>query len=186
MEEPHRYTREEYLALEEQAGEKHEYWSGGQIVAMAGASYAHNVIKDNLAQALRQRLRTRGCTVVTSDQRVAVQDESGIHRYYYPDVVMVCGEPRFDDRRPESLLNPDLLVEVASPSSVGVDRTEKLDAYTQHLESLREYWVVMVEERHVVRHLRQENGWVVVHVMGPGSSIPFRDTDVPLDEVYAG
>ena len=64
-----RVTREEYLALEREAEEKHEYWDG-EVVAMAGASPEHNSICFNLATVLGPQLRGTSCRGYTSDQRV--------------------------------------------------------------------------------------------------------------------
>lgn len=45
---------------------------------MGGGSYWHNLVKDNLARGLGNRLASRGCTVLTSDQRVKV-DATGLY-----------------------------------------------------------------------------------------------------------
>ena len=44
--------------------------------------------------------------------------------YFYPDVVVVCEEPGFEDDVFDTLLNPILLVEVLSPSTEAFDRGE--------------------------------------------------------------
>jgi Uma2 family endonuclease len=41
------YTIQEYLEMEKQALEKHEYYNG-EIFAMSGASARHNVISTNI------------------------------------------------------------------------------------------------------------------------------------------
>jgi len=48
-------TPEEYLAFERKATTKHEYFNG-QIVAMSGASFAHNFITMNIATHLNVQL----------------------------------------------------------------------------------------------------------------------------------
>ena len=78
-------TPKEYLASERKATTKHEYLNG-QIVAMSGASFAHNFITVNIATSLNVQLMAGECRVATSDMRVKVtQTES----YFYPDVVIV-------------------------------------------------------------------------------------------------
>ena len=47
------------------------------------------------------------CTVHPNDLRVKVTP-SGL--YTYPDVVVVCGTPRYEDRQKDTLLNPYILV----------------------------------------------------------------------------
>ena len=51
-------TPEEYLAFERKATTKHEYLAG-EIVAMSGASFAHNFITGALFGELRSQLFKR-------------------------------------------------------------------------------------------------------------------------------
>lgn len=149
------YTAEEYLVLDAEAEEglRYEYWDG-HIVAMAGAEPEHNVLKDNIARELGNRLLKRGCRVMTSDQRVQVGS-----RYVYPDVVVTCN-PTYAATRPRTLLNPELLVEVTSPSTAGTDWSSKLAAYTE-LESLHEYWVAESSRVLLTQYVRHEAGWLL-------------------------
>ena len=103
--EKRRLTPAEYLAIEVASEGRHEFYDG-EMVAMSGGSYWHNLVKDNLAHAIRNRLAGRGCTVLTSDQRVKV-DATGL--YTYPDVVVFCGKPVFEDGVHYSAINPLVL-----------------------------------------------------------------------------
>lgn len=127
-------TLTDYLQMEEHAETKHEYWDG-HVVDMAGATWAHNVVASNFERHLSRQLPAR-CRTVHSVQRVRIGT-----RYAYPDVVVVCGEPRLTNERPESLLNPTLLVEVLSESTSRIDTGDKLDAY-RHIDTLQEYRIV--------------------------------------------
>ena len=61
---------------------------------MSGASFAHNFITMNTANQLYNQLIGGECQVAASDMRVKVaQAES----YFYPDIVVVCGEPLAED-----------------------------------------------------------------------------------------
>ncbi|MGI9174627.1 MAG: Uma2 family endonuclease [Rhodothermales bacterium] len=181
-------TRAEYLAFEEEAKAKHEFYafpdSGddlGLVVAMAGASLAHNQIVSNLAFGLRRHLHDRDCRVLTSDLRV----QAG-NRYYYPDVVALCDEPAIEpDVRPDTLVNPLVLVEVASSSTSEVDRGKKLRAYAQ-LESLREYWMVEQDEPVITHATRSGDGWEVRFVRGLEGTLesPALDVVLPMADVY--
>ena len=66
-----RYTPKEYLALERKAAYKSEYVNG-YIVAMAGASRAHNLVAGNIYREVNQQLRGRPCEAYVSDMRVRV------------------------------------------------------------------------------------------------------------------
>ena len=147
-------TPEEYLVRERKALTKSEY-RNGQIYAMPGASHEHNVIMGNTFAALHIQLRARTCIVYPSDMRVKIGLAG---QYTYPDVVVVCDEPRFDDTHFDTLLNPTVLIEVLSPSTAAYDRGEKFAAY-QKLDSLCEYILIAQDEVCVDHYLRQEQDW---------------------------
>ena len=147
-------TPEEYLAKERKALTKSEY-RNGQIYAMPGASHEHNVIMGNTFAELHIQLRDRTCIVYPSDMRVKV---SSTGRYTYPDVVVVCEAPRFEDSHFDTLLNPTVLIEVLSPSTAAYDRGEKFASY-QKLDSLCEYVFISQDSVRVEHYLRQGQTW---------------------------
>ena len=148
------FTSEEYLARERKALNKSEY-RDGRIYAMPGASRAHNLITVHVTGELYMQLRTRSCEVYPSDMRVKVS-AGGL--YTYPDVIVVCDEPRFEDGHFDTLLNPTVLIEVLSPSTAAYDRGEKFRRY-QFLDSLCEYILISQDRVQVEHYLRQEDGW---------------------------
>lgn len=156
--EPHRrVSLEDYLAAERQAATKSEYLNG-EVFAMSGASREHNLIVWNLAGALHPQLRGRSCEAYVGDMRVHIP-ATGL--YTYPDLAVVCGEPRFEDGELDTLLNPTLLAEVLSLTSEGYDRGRKA-AHYRTLDSLREYLLVSQEEIRVELFTRQEDGhWLL-------------------------
>ncbi|RKU17490.1 hypothetical protein C6501_03980 [Candidatus Poribacteria bacterium] len=147
-------TPEEYIVKERKAEFKSEY-RNGQIVMMPGASYKHNLIAANIFGHIFIQFLDRTCQVFANDMRVKVGD-SGL--YTYPDVVVVCDEPRFEDNHFDTLLNPTVIVEVLSPSTENYDRHEKFWSY-QTLESLQEYILVSQNGVHVEQYVRQNGNW---------------------------
>ena len=145
----------EYISLERKSLRKNEYLSG-QIVAMSGASNAHNIITMNTANQLYNQLLDRDCLVYASDMRVGVDAPAS---YFYPDVTVVCGEPRFEDEVFDTLLNPTIVIEVLSPSTAAYDRHEKFTRY-QQIESLKEYLLISQSRMHVEHYIRQEYQWI--------------------------
>ena len=117
------FTSEEYLAMEREAETKSEYHAG-RIYALAGASESHVLIASNLVVSLGGQLRDKPCRVYASDMRVKV---TSFGMYTYPDVVVVCGQARFEDTRRDTLLNPTVIVEILSPSTEGYDRGRKFE-----------------------------------------------------------
>jgi len=152
----HQMTVEEYLELDASAQDTRYEYLAGRVFALAGASPTHTLIKDNIRSELHPHLRPRECRSFTSDQRVQL----GAGDYVYPDLVALCGPPRYTDDDPASLLNPKMIVEVSSESTRDRDHSSKLDAYLD-IESLQEYWMVEAREPLVVQYVRRGEEWVV-------------------------
>lgn len=150
---------QEYLKRERQAEYKSEYLNG-EIFAMTGASRKHNLITTNLSTTLNQQLKGTPCEVYSSDMRVNVRF-NGL--YTYPDVVVVCGEPQFEDGHVDTLLNATVLVEVLSQSTERDDRIAKT-TYYRTIDSLTEHLLVAQEEVRLEQCVKQENGeWLVLY-----------------------
>ena len=134
----HFMTPDEYLAFEQQAEVKHEYVNG-LIIAMAGASRRHNLLTLSMAALLRSHLRgTPGQTYANAMKINA--SHKGNQVFYYPDIMVAChGQDRDCDPFVEE--QPQIVVEVLSPSTQMRDRMEKLAAYTA-IAGLREYVLV--------------------------------------------
>lgn len=182
---PSAVSPDDYLRLEGEAVEKHEYYYG-EIRAMAGANYTHNRICMNLGSELNAQLRGKSCAVVGSDQRLQLLSGQA---YVYPDLTVVCGPPQFNEtRKSETLLNPTLLVEVLSESTANRDRSEKCVLYRQ-LPSLRQYLMLDSLSIHAELYTLDELGrWVLTETRNPAAVLDLSSTacQVPLAEVYAG
>ena len=151
------FTSEDYLTLERKAERKSEYFNG-EIFAMAGASPQHVLIVTNVVAELRGQLKTSPCTVYSTDLRLKI---SATGLYTYPDVIVVCGEPQFDDDYKDTLLNPTLIVEVLSESTNNYDRGAKFEQYRM-IESFVEYVLIAQHKHHVEHFVRQAgNRWLL-------------------------
>ena len=181
---PKRYfTPEEYLMLEDRSEYKSQYVDG-EIFAMAGAEPEHVTIMVNIMVGLHQRFRGRPCQVFSSDMRVRVEP-SGL--WTYPDVVALCGEPRFDRMNaPATLLNPQVIFEVLSPSTASFDRGDKFTRY-RLLDTLTDYVLVATDRMRVEHHALQENGdWKLTYYHQADQAVPLAslECELPLAEIY--
>jgi Uma2 family endonuclease len=177
-----RLTPEQYLEIERAAEVKSEYYNG-QMYAMSGGSHRHVFVIGNFAFALRSALRKRPtCLVTTSDLRVRVA-QAGL--YSYPDVVVVCAEPKYADDRQDTLLNPLLIVEVLSPTTEAYDRGFKSAQY-RTLESLEEYALVSQSEARVEVFRRQPGGWLLNESVGLEAVCRLESVgaDIALADIY--
>lgn len=179
-----RYTPEEYLAIERKAEFRSEYF-GGEVVAMAGNSLEHIAIVTNLVVELGTRFRGTPCRVLATEMRVQIQETGA---YVYPDIITVCGEPRLTDSRFDTLLNPQVIFEVLSPSTEAHDRGLKW-AHYRRLESLREYVLVCQDRPLIERYIRNEDGdWVLKESRGLDATLEIVSASciIPLATIYDG
>ena len=174
-------TPEEYLAWERKQPFKNEYHNG-QIVAMSGASRAHNLVTMNVANQLYNQLVDQECEVYANEMRVRTNPTVS---YFYPDVVVACGEPRFEDDTFDTLLNPIVVIEVLSPSTAAYDRGEKFEYYKQ-LASLQEYILISQDKVRVEHYCRRETQWNrnTFQHLEDVLSLPSIECEVPLRAIY--
>jgi len=175
-------TPEEYLEFERKSEIKHEFFDG-EIFAMSGAKRNHNKITTNLSGLVWQHLKGKNCENYSNDMRVFVP-ETGL--YTYPDLVVVCGEPQFQDDVFDTLLNPILLVEVLSETTESYDRGKKFQHY-RSIESLQEYVLVGQDEARIEKYVRRGDGfWLLSEAVGLSAEIEFPSIEcrIPLREVY--
>ena len=147
----------EYLQRERTATTRSEFYQG-EIFSMAGASREHNLIVTNCVGEFRNALLERGCEIYANDMRVKIAP-SGL--YTYPDVTIVCSQPRFEDDQFDTLTNPLLVIEVLSESTEKYDRGFKSAQY-RTIPDLREIVLISQYESAVECLARQENGlWIL-------------------------
>jgi Uma2 family endonuclease len=179
-------TPEEYITLERKAipdtdTVRSEYVNG-EIIPMPGASFAHNLITNNISGELRTRLKGTGCAAFSNDMRISIPSANS---YFYPDVGVVCAEPRFEDDVFDTLLNPIVIVEVLSPTTEAYDRGEKFSHYRQ-IESLQEYIVVSQDKVNVERYIRKPDEWGIIFFQELMQQVTLTsiECELPLQEIY--
>ncbi|MSR60588.1 MAG: Uma2 family endonuclease [Planctomycetaceae bacterium] len=177
-------TPQEYLTQERASDRRHEYFQG-EVFAMSGASWPHTLIKDNVAWETRNQLQGGPCRVVTSDLRVKV---SATGLYTYPDIVIVCDEPQFEDDQFDTLVNPRVIVEVLSDSTEKYDRGAKFANYRQ-LPSMQEYVLISQDRPLVERFVRQtDDSWTLTVFSDPAGTFAFGTISarLSLSGIYQG
>lgn len=149
---------EEYLRMERETPGKRDFLDG-EVFDMTGGSRAHNLIAGNIFASFHRQLRRREpCEVYMNDMRVKV--EFG-ELYTYPDVVLTCESPEMEDEHFDTLLNPQVIVEVLSPSTEAYDRGLKFENF-RSLQTLCDYLLVHQNKIHIEHFVRQEgNQWVL-------------------------
>jgi Uma2 family endonuclease len=181
-----RYTLEEYIRLEAESEEKHEF-RDGEIIDMSGGSLNHSGITANVIRALGNRLQGSSCRVFDSNLRIQIAKKS---LYSYGDATVICGEPVLSDVEGigPTYTNPRVVVEVLSPSTRKFDQGAKFDRFRE-LSSFEEYVLVEQDEPRVETRYRHPDGhWALDFALGLNSVILLRSLSIslPLLEIYAG
>ncbi len=135
----HQLSIEEYIAFEETADVRHEYFEG-QLIPMPGTTDTHNTICGNIYIALRQLLKNTSCKVYMESVKVQIRNKK---HYTYPDVFVTCDERDLTDAYIKK--HPSVVIEVASPSTKVYDKTDKFLVYRK-IASLRHYLIVDTEK----------------------------------------
>lgn len=160
-------TPEEYLAAERLSETRSEYLDGG-VYPMTGATANHGQIVFNIGAELITQLRGRPCRLNGVDLKVRLPDSL---KFFYPDVVVVCGEWQYHDARRDIITNPDVVIEVLSPSTESFDRGAKFEAY-RTIESLKEYLLVAQDRPFIEQFVRNDAGkWEYMSAIGLESSL---------------
>lgn len=182
VETPVRLSVEEYLAWEENNFEKHEYIDG-EVRCMAGATSKHNRIMMNLAVGIGRQLDDSDCYLLSSEMRVQATET----RFVYPDLSAVCGEEEFARDNEIELLNPILVIEVTSPSSIDIDRVEKRGSYFE-VPSVQAYLIIDQHRICAELSLRSAAGWQTTVYEQQDDVVPLAvlDCTLPLSQVYRG
>ncbi len=175
-------TPAQYLDQERRAPFKSEYYQG-ETFAMAGVSRWHNAIVANLIRFAANRLDGRPCQVCPSDMRVKTP---GAKLYTYPDVTIVCGEPRFEDGLSDTLVNPLVIIEVLSDSTREYDEGFKAEMY-KLIPSLREL-ILVRQDRAEIRQViwLDSSNWRDERWTGIDQSLTLTSLEISLGfaEIY--
>lgn len=189
------YTAEEYLRLERDSEERHEYWDG-EIFAMAGESDNHGTISTNLIAELRRQTKGSDCRIFSKDMKIRSGSDIDLHKslkgfFSYPDIVIVCGAIRHHDKFKDVVLNPKVVIEILSPTTENFDRGEKFRRYRENLPTLTDYALVSQNLPwidHFRRGAKNNGEWILTPVRGLEAVWKLKNLDIriPLADVYDG
>lgn len=176
------YTPDEYRELEETAEFRNEY-RDGEIVQMSGGSINHSRIIRNLSRVLGNLLEGQRYELFHNDLRLWIPR---YRRGTYPDVMVIEGEPVFNEGRSDEILNPMLIVEVLSKSTKDFDKEDKFRFY-RSIPELREYVLVSQYEFLVEQYIKTEsNEWLFREYEGETATVSFASVGVQMSmsEIY--
>ena len=177
------FTPEDYLTFERESDSRHEFLDG-EIYAMAGESLSHSRVCINLGGEVRAKLKGKPCEALSPNMKVRTSNAS---LFSYPDLTIVCGEPRFHDVKKDVLTNPKVVFEVLSPSTADYDRTTKFQRHRMGNETLTDY-ILVSQDKCFVEHFRKSaNGdWLYQSyaALEDDLKIATIDCELSLREIY--
>lgn len=175
-------SAEEYMALEEQAEYKSEYYNG-EIFPMAGGSTNHNRIAVSVCTALDLALEMGNCEVFSSDVRLRVL----AHRLYtYPDAMVVCGTPQYLENRDDTITNPSVIIEVLSKTTRGYDSNQKF-AFYRSIKTFRDYVLIDQDRVHVDYFHKLDTGqWILTEYDALDATLRLESiqVEIPIQRIY--
>jgi Uma2 family endonuclease len=179
---PARYSPEEYLVMEVESADRHEY-RDGEIVLMTGAMPNHNRISRNLSSAMTVGFEGKDLEVFAADQRLWIPLAS---LYTYPDLMVIAGELTLQPGRKDTAINPLMIVEVLSKSTQAYDRTDKFAAY-RSISGFQEYLLVDQYRQKIEQHIRTSaKTWVFQEYDETDTLVRLQSIglDIPIATIY--
>ena len=169
------YQAEEYLELEINSEERHEFIDG-EIVLMAGGTPNHSELAGSLMLLLRLALRGKSYHTFILNQRLWVPQ---FNNYTYPDVMVVARPIELQSGRNDTITNPVLIAEVLSKSTKAYDRDDKFAAY-RSIPSFKEYLLIDQYRLQVQQYSKTDgNKWIFSEYSCEGDRVSL--TSMPVE-----
>ncbi len=155
----------------------------GRIVAMTNPTEDHEQIAGNIGAPMKLAMDPKGCRVYQGGIRIQRSDDTRGVDKPRPDVVVRCGP----SGRRNFITDPLVVIEVLSPSTMDVDRGEKLRFY-KALPTLRHIVLVYQEQMRAEHYRRTDEGWALQVLTSPEDVLHFEAVafTIALERVYFG
>jgi len=172
---------DDYLKAERVSEAKAEYVAG-TVLEMQGPSIPHARIVRNIQVALANHLKESRCEALAAGLKVKSEED----KYFYPDVLVFCGEPVYTYGANDVILNPTVIIEVLSKTTQDWDRGGKFE-YCRRIDTLTDYILVSQDKCQVEHRSRQSHAlWTMQFVEGMDKSIQIKsiDGELHLADIY--
>lgn len=136
----------------------------GEVIEMPAEGGRQNVVKGEVYVALREAVAAAGlaCNVFTDGMTVRIDKHQGRE----PDASVTTGPVA--DLDATEIVDPLVVVEVTSPSSVARDTEDKLIDYFS-VASIQHYLIVNPDAKAVVQHRRDAGGQIITFIVRSGA-----------------
>ena len=174
-------TVQEYLELERTSDIRHDY-HGGEIVNLAGATIRHNKIIQNILLTTGKKILDKGCHIFSESVMTEIVT---VDTFVYPDLVITCEDINMAEYL---IVNPQIIIEVMSPSTETYDRGLKLKKYMA-TPSIRQVILISQNETKVEVYKKQSDTFFEVHILSKlEEEIQLMGMDITfsLNDIYRG
>jgi Uma2 family endonuclease len=176
------YTPEEYLALEEAAIDKSEYHDG-EIIPMTGGTTNHNKLAVNFCRKFPLTIKEQDYEIFINDVRLWIPQN---RRYFYPDIMVIQGQPIYQGTNQTVVTNPLVIIEVLSNSTKNYDRGNKFFFY-RSIPAFREYILIDQYSYHIEQFAKNSKSkWELTEYDSEDSVLTLESVEfqIPLREIY--
>lgn len=148
------YTYKEYLAWPEE-----ERWEiiEGIPYMQAAPTWQHQAISRELVIQFGNYLRGKQCSVFSAPFDLILTqetDEKESRNVLQPDLLVICDKSKLTGTG--YVGTPDLIIEIASPSTARSDKIYKFNLYEKF--GVKEYWIIEPESKIISVFTLGENG----------------------------
>ena len=184
---PKSLTFAEFLEKEQYSMVKHEFHKG-KTTEMPGGSQRHSEITARIGTFLTLCTMRKTAEYHTYSSDIAIYMPP-IDKSVYSDGSVVEGKPLSIDGKKLTIVNPKLIIEVASPSTMAYDRNDKFKNY-QLLPAFQEYLLVSQNEPTIERFYLKDPKkgiWLYQQITGLESSIRLQSIGctIRLKDIYS-
>lgn len=148
--EKHYISVADYLAAEELADYKSEYYAG-EVFPMAGGTVDHNQIVINLCIILGIAFKKRDFRVLAENVKLHIP---AWDTFTYPDVLIIKEPPEYWNNRRDIISNAVAIIEVLSDSTKEYDRFGKFDIY-RAVPDLQDYILISQDKVQIEHFCKQ-------------------------------
>jgi Uma2 family endonuclease len=155
----------------------------GRIMAMTNPTERHEQIVSNIGAPLKLAMDRKGCRAYFGGMRIQRSDDARGLDKPKPDVVVRCGPLTTRTY----ITDPLVVAEVLSPSTMDVDRGDKLRFYKRQ-PTLRHIALVYQDQVRVEHYRRTDMGWETETLTTPDDLLVFEAVafEMPIATVYFG
>jgi Uma2 family endonuclease len=177
-EENRRMTIAEYDAFVAGIADDREFeLVDGELVMMVNPTQYHEQIAANIGAPLKLAMDRRGCLSYQGGMRVQRDHDSSGRDKYRPDVLVRCGAIE----NTTYVIDPIVIVEVLSPSTIDNDRGRKLRFY-KTMPTAMHIVLAHSDQMRVEHYARLPDGWQLGVLTLPTEQLVLDAVDFSIDQ----